>query len=233
MNRLEKLALGCLACGVAVASQAQVVYDNLTTTPFGFYLGGFPYAEIADDVNLGPGSRVFQQIEVRYFGGNFDGDETLTLNLYAMDGPLTPDGFASPGSLLYTATQPIIAGDNVPAIFSDLSGSINLPDHIAVGLSFGGVDFDPNLVGSDAGPLLYDQATIPTDPPVPQFDDYWLRGYPDPTDDWATFTLNGDPPVFFGMRITTGIIPEPGTWVSMGGLVMLAGMVLVRRFRRS
>jgi hypothetical protein len=232
MNRLEKLALGCLACGVAVASQADVVYDNLSTTPFDFHIGGFPYAEVADDVFLGPGSRAFQQIEVRYFGGNFDGDETLTLTLYSMDGAPTPGsfGFNTPGSVLFSETQAITAGDNNAAIFSDLSGSILLPEHVGIGYSFGGVDFDPDLIGSDAGPLLYEEPTVGA---PPFLDDYWLRGYPDPADDWGLFTLDGDPPVFLGMTITTGIIPEPGTWVSMGGLVMLAGMILVRRFRRS
>lgn len=230
MNRLEKLAVGCLACGVAVVSQAsQVVYDNLSN-PLDAYIGGFPYAEVADDVTLAPGARIFESASVSYYGANFDGDETLTLTLYALDGAPTPGsfGFNTPGTALFTQTVPITATDSGLAVFSDLTGSLLLPDTLAVGLIFNGVDFDPTLVGSDGGPLLYDPPTAGT-----SFEDYWLRGYPDPADGWGLFTFGGDPVANLGIQITAGIIPEPGTWISMGGVAMLMGMVLVRRFRRA
>jgi len=77
---------------VRAACQATVIYDNLTTS-LGVYLGGFSYVEAADDVALGPGPRVFERLTVAYAGFNFDGDETLTATLYAMDGAPTPGSF--------------------------------------------------------------------------------------------------------------------------------------------
>lgn len=87
-----------------------VVYDNLTT-PLGLHIGGFPYQEVADDFSLGEGGRIFQSITVAYAGSNFDGDETLSVTLYVMDGSPTPGsfGFNTPGTELFSATVPIVA----------------------------------------------------------------------------------------------------------------------------
>lgn len=203
---IKNLIVGLFGCLWIAATQAgQIVYDNLTT-PLGNYLGGFTYQETADDVTLGPGGRIFESAEVAYAGFNFDGDETLTLTLYEMNGAPTPGsfGFNTPGTVLYTVTVPIVASNGTTILFTDNSGAVVLPNVVGVGLSFGGVDFDATGAGSDAGPLLYNPPTIGS-----SSDDYWLRGFPNPGDPWGLYTFGGNPPINFGVRLTT--VPEPAT----------------------
>ena len=80
-----------------------------------------------------------------------------------------------------------------------------LPNVLAIGLVFGGVD-----AGEDAGPLLYNLPSIGL-----SLDDYWLRGYPNPGDSWALFTFGGVPPINFGVRITaadsSNRVPDAGS----------------------
>jgi hypothetical protein len=196
--RKRMLLSAVLGAMITITTQAEVVYDNLTT-PLGLHIGGFPYEEVADDFSLGEGPRILQSITVAYAGFNFDGDETLTVNLYAMDGPPTAGsfGFSTPGELLFTTTVPIAATVGAEITINEPTGLVGLPDTLAVGLSFGGVDFIPG--GNDAGPLLYDPPSTGS-----SFDDYWLRGYPNPGDPWSLFTFAGAPPVNLGIRITAG-----------------------------
>jgi hypothetical protein len=185
--RKRMLLSAVLGAMITITTQAEVVYDNLTT-PLGLHIGGFPYEEVADDFSLGEGPRILQSITVAYAGFNFDGDETLTVNLYAMDGPPTAGsfGFSTPGELLFTTTVPIAATVGAEITINEPTGLVGLPDTLAVGLSFGGVDFIPG--GNDAGPLLYDPPSTGS-----SFDDYWLRGFPNPGDPWGLFTFDGDP----------------------------------------
>ena len=229
--RIHPFALGCVTCGLAVASvqASEVVYDNLTS-PLNLYLGGFgAYEEVADDVTLASGARIFDSATVAYTGSGFSGDETLTFTLYAMDGAPTPDsfGFNTPGTVLFTSTAPIVEGSANTIAFSDNSGTVVLPDNVGVGLIFSGIDFDPAT--SDGGGLLFDPPSVGT-----SFDDFWLRGFPNPGDPWGLFTFGGNPPVNLGFQISANAaIPEPGTWISMGGLALLVGSVFARRFRKS
>lgn len=172
---------------------ASVVYYNLSN-PLDMYLAGFPYAEAADEVTLGPGHRIFQGATVAYRGENFDGDESLTLTLYRMDGAPTAGsfGFNTPGTVLFTETVPIVAGETGWAVFTDLSGTVILPDVLAVSVSFAGL----SVADGDAGPILHDPPTVGS-----SFADYWLRGYPDPADDWALYTFDGAPNINFGIEI--------------------------------
>lgn len=190
-----------LACGVlAVTSAAEastVVYYNLTN-PAEAYIGGFTYVEVADEVTLEAGPRFLDTARIAYYGARFDGDETLTVTVYAMDGSPTPDSFGlpTPGTVLFSETVPIVAGDTEIAIFTETTGKVVLPDTVAIGLQFHGVDFDPVGPGSDAGPVLFD-------PPVlgSSFDDFWLRGFPAPDSPWALYTFDGVPPANFGIEI--------------------------------
>jgi hypothetical protein len=214
---------------IAMVSSVQaetLVYDNLIN-PLGNYLGGFAYEEVADDVQLSGGG-VFSRATVAYAGFNFDGDETLTLNLYQMDGAPTPGsfGFDTPGTLLYSQTLPIAATDGALIDFIDLSPSVNLPANLGIGLTFGGVDFDPTGAGSDAGPLLYHPPGLGT-----SLDDYWLKGFPNPGDDWGLFTFGGNPAINIGVQIC--VVPESSTWTAMLGFAGIAGSVAFRRSRRS
>jgi len=198
-----------------------LIYDNLQTS-LGVFLGDFgPYGEAADDIQM-TGSGIFKNARVAYGAVGFDGDETLTLNLYAMDGAPTTGsfGFNTPGSLLYTQT--IGLDGSGFADFEDSTPSELLPDYIGVGLIFGGVDFDSNT--SDAGPAFYDPPVAPGD----SFYDYYVRDFAgDP--DWALYDFGGDPVANFGVQI--GVIPEPGTWVAMIGFGAIAGSMAFRRIR--
>ncbi len=224
MNRICKFAIGTLAAS-AVSAQA-----------------AFPWGEIADEINLAaPG--VFTSIDVAYSGMSFSGNETLTVNLYNLDGPATPGsfGFNTPGSLLFSGTVPLGAATGVATI-SDISGTLNLAGTVAVGLVFGGIDFPFEL----AGPVLYDPPT----PPGSSLSDYWVKDYlGDP--DWALYLLDGVPANFGislaglydnlsspivdanGNPLFLSPIPEPGTWVAMIGFGAIAGSMAFRRIRGS
>jgi hypothetical protein len=206
-----------------VLSFPEVVYDNLAT-PLGNYLGGFAYEEVGDDVTLAGTSRILGSVTVAYAGFNFDGDETLTLTLYLMNGPPTPAsfGFNTPGTVLFSATVPILSTIGSTITFLDASGSVVLPDVVGVGVSFAGVDFDPTGAGSDAGPLLYDPPAVGS-----SLDDFWLRGFPNPGDPWGLYTFGGSPPINLGLQITT--VPEPATMFLLGAGMMGVGVTARRR----
>lgn len=228
MTRLNSLGLRrTVASAIAVLAFAgsvqadQLVYGNLGTS-LGVYLGGFgPYGETADDVALAGGG-IFTSARIAYAALGFDGNETLTMTLYRMDGSPTPGsfGFSTPGSVLFTQTIPLDGSGF--ANFSDGTGSVVLPDYIAVGLTFAGVNFNPAT--SDAGPVFYD-------PPNPgsSFNDYWLKGFAgDP--DWALYDFGGNPPANFGMEIYVrdNQVPE-GTLGLTSVFSVIGGLFLARR----
>lgn len=231
MKPLHKTTLAVMAAATAaISAQAETpVYDNLTT-PLGNYLGGFAYDEVADDVQLSSVG-AFSRATVAYAGFNFDGDETLTLTLYSMDGPPTPGsfGFNTPGTPLYSQTVPITATSGALIDFIDPTPDVLLPSVVGIGLSFGGVDFDPTGAGSDAGPLLFHPPSLGD-----SLDDYWLRGFPNSGDPWGLWTYGGNPPVNLGVKLYTDtVVPEPGTWLAMLGFGAIAGATLFRRFQGS
>jgi hypothetical protein len=193
----DRVAIGVNS--IALLSVPEKVYDNLST-PLGNYLGGFAYEEVGDDVALAGTARVFESVTVSYAGFDFDGDETLTLSLYAMDGPPTPGsfGFNTPGSVLLSTTVPIAETPGATVTVIDPSPSVVLPDVVGVGLSFGGVDFDPTGAGSDAGPLLFDPPSAGS-----SLDDYWLRGFPSP-ETLGLYTFGGNPSINRGADHSRG-----------------------------
>ena len=229
--RIKTLALVCAACGWAAAPQAgQVVYDNLGPPAVNpadgsqYFIGGFGYDEVGDDmVLLQPGLRVFEWAKVAYTGAAFDGNETMTMSLYMMDGAPTPGsfGFPTPGTSIYSQTVPIGAGASNLAMFADASGTVILPDVVGMGLTFGGID------GAETfGPLLFDPPTVGS-----SFFDYWLRGVPVSGGPWGLYSFGGNPNVNLGVQITA--VPEASTWVSLVGLSGLVGAVAWRRLRRA
>lgn len=226
MNLRPISIIGAACLTLAQAARADTpVYENLTT-PLSSYIGGFAYEETADEIQMVSGG-IFSSAKVAYAGFNFSGDETLTLNLYRMDGPPSPgsSGVNTPGSLLYSQTLPIIASDNGLAVFTDLTPAVVLPDYIGVGLAFHGLSGDPAAGGEDAGPLLYTPPTLGS-----SLEDFWLKGYGgDP--DWALYSYGGIPPVNFGLQIN--VIPEPGAWMGIMAFGVLAGSLALRRLGRA
>jgi hypothetical protein len=185
-----------------------VVYDN-TTSLLDLYLGGFQYGRTGDQVDLALAPGLFASLTVWYYGAGFDGDETLTVSIHAMDGPPTPGsfGFNPPGTQLYTATVPIAEGV-ADVTFVDPAPSIVMPATVAVVVAFAGVDFDPSSI-SGAGPLLADPPTVGS-----SLDDYWIEGFPNPGDPWALFTFGGNPAINLALRLTTvRPVAEPGITV--------------------
>lgn len=189
--------IGLVAAVAAGQAQAStLVYYNLAS-PLDTYLGGFAYVEAADEIRLADGPRFFESLYLGYYGGGFDGDETLTLTLYAMDGPPSSGSFGikTPGTPLFTQTLPLEPAVLGLVAFSDHSGQVVLPEVVAVGLSFEGIDHATD--GSDAGPLLYDPPALGT-----SYKDYWLRGYPDPDTPWSLYLINDLPAVNFGVELS-------------------------------
>jgi len=225
--RLQLIVCALVATvGVTRADADSLVYGNLSN-PLNLYVGGMPYEEIADDVVLGPGSRIFESLTISYAGFRFDGDENISVSLYALDGD---PGFSTPGSVLFTAASPIVETYGSTLTFFDTTGIV-LPDRVAIGIAFRGVDFDLAGIGSDGGPLLYHAPTVGA-----SSDDFWLRGFPFPGQEWALFTFNGNPPVNLGAEIMTrdtepelDAMPEPATL----GLLATGLAIIGARRRRS
>lgn len=192
-------------------SHAAVVYNNIGSPSdpgspqFIGSFKGFDFSfvnEWGDEVSLAtPGPRAFESAIVAYSGNGFGGDETLTLNLYAMDGPPTPGsfGFNTPGTPLFTQTLAISNGDN-QALFSDGSGAVLLPDRLTVGLTFDGIGrgedyeipvFDPPSIGSS-------------------FSDVWILSIPldNAWSLYASGAVLGLRPGFDPARVPPGPSPE-------------------------
>ena len=222
MKHLRTLALGALAACATASAHA-----------------GFPWGEIADDIEMIAGGEL-KSVEIAYAAFNLGGGESLTLNLYEMNGVATPGsfGFATPGDLLWSATVPIGTTIGSLALFDAVGAGVVVPDYIGVGLVFNGIDFP----SESAGPLLYDPPELGS-----SFGDYWVRDFNgDP--EWALYSFDGDPNVNFGIRVIDdvlysnlqnftgnvlipGVIPEPGTWMAMIGFASIAGSMAFRRIR--
>ena len=221
MNFIPRLVLAGVVGSLPLQSHAvEIVYNNLIN-PLGAYASALGYEEAADDVALGGTARIFDSLTVAYAGFDFDGDETLTVSLYRMNGAPTPGsfGYNTPGSVLFTATVPIGSTPGATLTFSDSTVGV-LPNVLAVGFKFSGIN-----APADAGPLLFN-------PPSPgsSFYDFWLRGYPNAGDPWGLFMINnGDPPVNLGIQITATTVPEGGAWVTWCGLVTMASLGLLRQ----
>jgi len=227
---LSKVVAGVLLASCAT-TRAEIVYSNFQT-PLDYYVGAFgPYEEIADDLFLDGTSRILQSVSVAYaaFDIPADAKPTMTLSIYAMNGESNAktQNVISPGDLLFQQSICIVNSDGQLVTFTDNTGTVYLPDHVAVGLSFTGIGYgDPQL--PDAGPLLLDPPTVGG-----SFPDFWIKGLDGDGPGWGLYDYsdaNGSPiPANFAIQINA--VPETGTlWNLLSIPVLFAvGSVINRR----
>jgi hypothetical protein len=200
-------AAGQIGPGRPGFDPARVAGPIANGSTFGVALGGFgAYDEIADEVLLAAGPRIFSSVDVQYFASGLDGDEAVVVSIYKVDGPPTPGsfGFNTPGMPLWSSTVPIGVNGFGTLIAADPAPTVSLPDIIAIGLAPISVDEADNEFW---GPLIHDPPNLGQ-----SYLDYWISGYPNPGDPWGFFVVQ-DINMNFAVRLSTEVIPEPAAWI--------------------
>src|SRR4051812_24631125 len=91
-----------LIVSVLSAHGADIIYDNSDTGGTNVYYTTSASLEFGDEVMLGGTSRTMSQFLFEYYGDfAASGDETARVRLYKADGPLTAEGYLTPGTVLY------------------------------------------------------------------------------------------------------------------------------------
>ena len=204
-----KIGVVALATNMAVtafAQEAEVVYDNTTTSLNQFVSRA---GEIGDEFRPGGTNREMTRFDFQTFSQNLDGDEEVTLRFYEITDP-SVDNFTV-GDLLFEQ-----AGINL---------SEGSQVHIVSGIS---VDLRPvnlwtievsNLDIDDvAGLVVFDGPTVGR-----SFDDFVLRD--EGAADFELAQIGLAAPANFAARVTA--VPEPST-IALGAL----GLLTILGFRR-
>lgn len=188
------------------------VFDN-TPTQQALYLPS-PGFEYGDEYRLSVPGLTLDSFEIQYWHA-LTVPGTLTVTVYANDGPVTPPNpSAAPGTALYTDTEALGAPGYNFFGRADLSQfGITLSDRVTIGVSF-------DVQGEIGLTLSNNPESVGFSP-----DDYWSKA---PAGTWGTFF--GPDPVDFTARI--GAVPEGSTWVSIAGILAIAGFGAYRRFRK-
>lgn len=217
MKSLFKSSAILFACATALiigqaANADVIVYQNTNSAPtLRFNLGTI---EAGDQVFLAPGPRLLTTFVFEYWGTNFSGNETIKFTLYRNDGPPT-NSFATPGSVLFTETDVLLASEKANLTYSLLSSNVLLPDTFTWAVQFAGIG-----ANEAAGIDLTD-----TDPTIGiSAIDYW-----DHNGGW-TLKTNTDSSIAMNFAAQISTVPEPGT-IAFAALGVLS--LLAFRLRRS
>lgn len=199
------------------------VFDN-TPTQQALYLPD-PGVEHGDEYRLSVSGLTLDSFEIQYWHSiTAPLPASITVTVYANDGGVDANNganpSAAPGTDLYTATEAIGAPGYNTFGRADLAAlGIQLTDRVTIGVSFDVPQGDIGLT------LSNNPEDIGWSP-----DDYWAKTA---AGTWGTYggplNLNRQP-VDFTARI--GAVPEGSTWLSIAGIVAMAGFGAYRRFRK-
>jgi hypothetical protein len=210
----------------AVGVRADIVYDNST-----YYKDKWLYSgsEIGDEVILAGTGRSLTNFDFEYYAVNLSSTAEARVRLYNNDGPLTPAGFKTPGTVLFDSgffpvTSPGNADNRATLIFNqaaltDPSNTTPLSQNVPGEFTWA-VQFDnPSpAAGEQFGLVVYSPPTVGTN-----FTDYWQRDGAD----WLLLT-NSFGAIDFGARFYA--VPEPTSFaLALFGAVGLAGWLWKRR----
>jgi hypothetical protein len=197
-------ALSILALGLSVS--AATVYQHSGSGNFS-YTGG----QYGDEVVLAGTDRVLTGFSFEY-SANFERAGGLTFSIYNQNGPLI-DGYASPGTLLYSTTLDVLIGGRVVNLGFGYDPANLIPDHFTYT-----VDFGKLAVGELAGLI------VPGGSPAIGLsgNDFWEKIGPG-ANDWALKNFGAGQVANFTATVTA--VPEPTTVAMMvggAGLMLLA-----------
>jgi hypothetical protein len=160
------------------ASQAQLIYDNSGPgDPTGVWYFQGQYNEYGDEIILQPNTgRVLTQFQFEYYGAfTPTGNETAEVFIYANDGPKTPDGISTPGTVLFDSGSFSIFPNYETWTSSALN--VTVPDDLTWAVKFSG------LTGTNKVGILFQN------PPSvgSSYNDAWLEA----NNAWETVQFTG------------------------------------------
>lgn len=220
------VAVGSVAYAFTAASALGVtVFDN-TPTQQPLYLPS-PAVEYGDEYRLSVPGLTLDSFAIQYWNGNTANPAGgIRVWVRANDGGVDANNAANPspapGSTLYVDSEALIPG---VATFgrADLAQfGITLGDRVTITALFDVADH------SQVGLLLSNNPEAVGWSP----DDYW-QSVPGPVG--APFGTFGGPDVqgrLLDVTAKIGAVPEPSTWLSLGGLLAMVGFGAYRRFRK-
>jgi hypothetical protein len=213
-NLLKNGAVLAASLFVGTTAMAQtVVYDN-STTSFNKILSLANGVEAGDQVRVAGtsvGPRRMTDFSFEYFlSPNANANESVTLAVRKLDGPIVQGNIVSPGTLLYSSGSVNIS----PGYHTFQAFGLNteIPDDVVWSVKFNGID-----AGETAGILYYSPPTVGS-----STDDFWQFS----NGAWS-LQITPDVPDNFAARIVA--VPEPGTLALMLGGLAGAGLLAYRR----
>jgi hypothetical protein len=172
-------------------ARAELVYDNSDTGGTNVH---YALVEYGDEVILTGTSRVVSEFLFEYYGEfTVAGDETARLRIYRNDGPNTPEGDPTPGTVLFDSGAFNISPGYQTKKFSGLN--VTVPTDLTWTIEFGGLT---GTTGDRAGLVLRDPPSVGT-----SYDDFWQKSQ----GRWQLFSWDGKPLANFAARIFTGAEP--------------------------